>query len=81
MVPIPQGNPILFSMLAPENTAAGLSGILADGKRPLTVKVDEVAGVGGFITGGTMWISSWWIWPWGTPRNTYPRSSCTIYAV
>ena len=50
--PIPQGNPILFSMLAPEGTAAGLSGILPDGKRALTVKVDEVAGVGGFIHPG-----------------------------
>ena len=51
-VPIPQGNPVLFSMLAPEGTAAGLSGILPDGKRALTVKVDEVAGVGGFIHPG-----------------------------
>jgi pilus assembly protein CpaB len=52
MVPIPQGNPILLSMLAPEGTAAGLSGTLADGKRALTVKVDEVAGVAGFIHPG-----------------------------
>jgi pilus assembly protein CpaB len=51
-VPIPQGNPVLFSMLAPEGTAAGLSGILSDGKRALTVKVDEVAGVAGFIHPG-----------------------------
>ena len=51
-VPIPQGNPILFSMLAPEGTAAGLSGILAEDKRALTVKVDEVAGVAGFIHPG-----------------------------
>jgi len=47
--PIPQGIPILFSMLAPVGTAAGLSGILDDGKRALTVKVDEVTGVAGFI--------------------------------
>ena len=51
-VPIPQGNPVLFSMLAPVGTAAGLSGILDDGKRALTVKVDEVAGVAGFIHPG-----------------------------
>jgi pilus assembly protein CpaB len=51
-VPIPQGNPILFSMLAPQGTAAGLSGILDDSKRALTVKVDEVAGVAGFIHPG-----------------------------
>jgi len=51
-VPIPQGNPVLFSMLAPLGTAAGLSGILEDGKRALTVKVDEVTGVAGFIHPG-----------------------------
>lgn len=51
-VPIPQGNPILFSMLAPDGTAAGLSGILDDGKRALTIKVDEVTGVAGFIHPG-----------------------------
>jgi pilus assembly protein CpaB len=51
-VPIPQGNPVLSSMLAPEGTAAGLSGILDDGKRALTVKVDEVAGVAGFLHPG-----------------------------
>jgi pilus assembly protein CpaB len=51
-VPISQGNPVLISMLAPEGTAAGLSGILDDGKRALTVKVDEVAGVAGFLHPG-----------------------------
>jgi pilus assembly protein CpaB len=51
-VPIPQGNPVLFSMLAPVGTAAGLSGILDDGKRAFTVKVDEVTGVAGFIHPG-----------------------------
>jgi pilus assembly protein CpaB len=51
-VPIPQGNPILLSMLAPEGTAAGLSGILPEGMRALTVKVDEVTGVAGFIHPG-----------------------------
>jgi len=51
-LPIPQGNPVLSSMLAPEGTAAGLSGILSDDKRALTVKVDEVAGVAGFIHPG-----------------------------
>jgi pilus assembly protein CpaB len=51
-VPIAQGNPVLLSMLAPVGTAAGLSGILDDGKRALTVKVDEVTGVAGFIHPG-----------------------------
>ena len=39
-------------MLAPVGTAAGLSGILDDGKRALTVKVDAVAGVAGFVYPG-----------------------------
>jgi len=51
-VPISQGSPVQSTMLAPEGTAAGLSGILEDGKRALTVKVDEVAGVAGFIHQG-----------------------------
>ena len=51
-VPIFKGNFIILTMLAPEGTAAGLSGILEDGKRALTVKVDEVAGVAGFIQPG-----------------------------
>jgi len=51
-VPIFKENLVLLSMLAPEGTAAGLSGILDDGKRALTVKVDEVAGVAGFIQPG-----------------------------
>jgi pilus assembly protein CpaB len=51
-MPISQGNPVLSTMLAPQGTAAGLSGILDDGKRALTVKVDEVAGVAGFIHPG-----------------------------
>jgi pilus assembly protein CpaB len=51
-VPIAQGNPILSTMLAPEGTGAGLSGILPEGKRALTVRVDEVAGVAGFIHPG-----------------------------
>jgi pilus assembly protein CpaB len=51
-VPIAQGNPVLTPMLAPEGTAAGLSGILEDGKRAITVKVDEVAGVAGFLHPG-----------------------------
>jgi pilus assembly protein CpaB len=51
-VPIFKGNFILLTNLAPEGTAAGLSGILEDGKRALTVKVDEVAGVAGFLHPG-----------------------------
>jgi pilus assembly protein CpaB len=46
---ISSGEPILFSKLAPVGTAAGLSSLLDEDKRAVTVKVDEVTGVAGFI--------------------------------
>jgi pilus assembly protein CpaB len=47
--PISSGEPIMFSKLAPVGTAAGLSGLLDEGKRALTVRVDDVTGVAGFL--------------------------------
>jgi pilus assembly protein CpaB len=52
MMPIAQGEPILNRKLAPEGTAAGLSGLLDLNKRALTVRVDDVSGVAGFIHPG-----------------------------
>jgi pilus assembly protein CpaB len=46
---IATGEPILTRKLAPEGTAAGLSGLLDLNKRALTVRVDDVSGVAGFI--------------------------------
>jgi pilus assembly protein CpaB len=49
---VAKGEPILNRKLAPVGTAAGLSGILDQNKRALTVRVDDVSGVGGFIFPG-----------------------------
>ena len=49
VMPISSGEPVLFSKLAPVGTAAGLSGLLDDSKRALTVRVDDVSGVAGFV--------------------------------
>jgi pilus assembly protein CpaB len=46
--------PITETRLAPEGTAAGLSAIIPEGYRAMTVKVDDAAGISGFIMPGTM---------------------------
>jgi pilus assembly protein CpaB len=51
-MPVAKGEPILLSKLAPKGTAAGLSGLLGSNKRALTVRVDDVSGVAGFIHPG-----------------------------
>jgi len=49
---IAKGEPILQTKLAPEGTAAGLGGLLAPDRLAVTVKTDEVSGVGGFVSPG-----------------------------
>jgi pilus assembly protein CpaB len=51
-IPISKGEAILESKLAPEGTAAGLSGLLDPNMLAVTVKTDEVSGVAGFINPG-----------------------------
>src|SRR6185503_15669257 len=46
--------PITAARLAPEGTAAGLSAIIPEGYRAMTVKVDDVVGISGFIMPGTL---------------------------
>ena len=46
--------PITEARLAPEGTAAGLSAIIPEGYRAMTVKVDDAAGISGFIMPGTL---------------------------
>jgi len=41
--------PLLESALAPEGTAAGLSALIAENHRAITVRVDPMVGVAGFI--------------------------------
>lgn len=49
-----EGEPVLESTLLPSGTEAGLSPIIAAGKRAVAVKVDEVIGIAGFIKPGAM---------------------------
>jgi pilus assembly protein CpaB len=46
--------PITEARLAPEGTAAGLSAVIPEGYRAMTVKVDDAAGISGFIMPGTL---------------------------
>ena len=50
--PVTSGEPILLTWLAPEGAAAGLAGLLTQGKRALSVRVDDVSGVAGFVHPG-----------------------------
>jgi len=47
-----RGEPVLDSKLAPIGTSGGLSGVVAEGKRAITVRVNDVVGVAGFALPG-----------------------------
>jgi pilus assembly protein CpaB len=49
-----RGEPILESRLAPVGTKGGLSSVISEGKRAVTVKVNEVIGVAGFALPGNL---------------------------
>jgi pilus assembly protein CpaB len=46
------GEPLLESRLAPAGSKGGLSAVVADGKRAMTVRVNDVVGVAGFALPG-----------------------------
>jgi pilus assembly protein CpaB len=46
--------PVTESRLAPEGTTGGLSAVIPEGYRAMTVKVDDVVGISGFIMPGTL---------------------------
>lgn len=52
LVDIPKGQPILSSHLAPEGTKPALWHRIPAGMRAVTVAIDEVVGVGGFLKPG-----------------------------
>jgi pilus assembly protein CpaB len=49
-----RGEPILESRLAPAGTRGGLSSLIGDGKRAVSVRVNEVIGVAGFALPGSL---------------------------
>lgn len=48
-----RGEPVLESKLTPMGTKGGLSAVIADGKRAITVRVNDVVGVAGFALPGS----------------------------
>jgi pilus assembly protein CpaB len=53
VIPIGVREPITNNKLAPVGTESGLSAVIPPGFRALTVKVDEVVGVSGFVMPGS----------------------------
>src|SRR5690242_7883607 len=49
-----RGEPILAARLAPIGTKGGLSSVISEGKRAVTVRVNEVVGVAGFALPGNL---------------------------
>jgi pilus assembly protein CpaB len=49
---VQRGEPILEGKLAPVGTRGGLSAVIAEGKRAMTVRVNDVVGVAGFALPG-----------------------------
>lgn len=54
VVNIAPREPVTESRLAPEGAAGGLSAVIPEGYRAMTVKVDDVVGISGFIMPGTL---------------------------
>src|SRR5215813_15535858 len=54
ITPVAANEPILDAKLAPKESGAGLPATIPEGMRALSVAVNEVVGVAGFVTPGTM---------------------------
>ena len=54
ITPLAQNEPILEAKLAAKESGAGLSATIPEGLRGVSVAVNEVVGVAGFVTPGTM---------------------------
>ena len=52
LVPLLRGEPLLLGKLAPVGEKGGLSSVLQEGQRAVTVKVNEIVGVAGFALPG-----------------------------
>jgi pilus assembly protein CpaB len=54
ITPLAANEPVLDSKLAPKESGAGLAATIPEGMRAVSVAVNEVVGVAGFVTPGTM---------------------------
>jgi Flp pilus assembly protein CpaB len=52
LYPLKQGEPVLRSKVTGPGQRASLAAVLEDGKRAVTVRVDDVRGVAGFVLPG-----------------------------
>jgi pilus assembly protein CpaB len=53
VVPMARNEPVLLSKLAPEQAGAGLPALIPNGMRAVSVKVNEVVSVAGFVVPGS----------------------------
>jgi pilus assembly protein CpaB len=53
IIPISKGEFLLTSKLAPENAGSGLPSLITNGMRAVSVRVNEVVSVAGFVTPGS----------------------------
>jgi pilus assembly protein CpaB len=53
LIPLQANEPILESKLAPKEAGAGLTAVIPEGKRALTIQVNSIIGVSGFVVPGT----------------------------
>jgi len=54
ITPVAENEPILEAKLAPKESGAGLPAVIPQGMRAMSVAVNDVVGVAGFVTPGTM---------------------------
>src|SRR5579863_645391 len=54
ITPLAANEPVLEAKLAPKESGAGLSATIPEGMRAVSVAVNEVVGVAGFVIPGTM---------------------------
>jgi pilus assembly protein CpaB len=51
-VELTRGAPVMETLLAPKGTGAGLQALIPEGRRAITVEINEFSGVAGFLTPG-----------------------------
>ena len=90
VVPMARNEPVLLSKLAPEQAGAGLPALIPNGMRAVSVKVNEVVSVAGFVVPDRTWTCYLPAIPavttipppsppprfWRTCRCSLPGSSC-----
>jgi pilus assembly protein CpaB len=74
VIPITKGEFILPSKLAPENAGAGLPSLIPPGMRAVSVRVNEVVSVAGFVGPGTRVD----VLLTGTPNGTSESQTTTV---